>query len=300
MQIMQQLSSHIHYLTPVQETDRPILGAITGTRSTLLVDAGNSAAHIQLFIDQLVKLDISPRWVVLTHWHWDHVFGMNQANTTIIAQTLTTEYIRTMQGLSWDDEALDQRVEQGTEIEFCASAIKKEYVEERDIVLPTPDITFDRKLELDLGRVHCVVEHVGGDHSNDSTVVYVKEDKVLFAGDALYPNIHVEPNEYTAEQALKLVNKLRHFDADQVVLSHHADIWNGERFRHELDMLERVAQLVQQPMPEEQAITRQLEEHYGRQLNEWEQETIILFLNGQRRQQSAEAMTESDSQPSGV
>ncbi len=293
MQIMQQLSSHIHYLTPYQETDRPILAAITGTRSTLLVDAGNSSAHIQFFIDQLVKLDISPRWVVLTHWHWDHVFGMNQANTTIIAQALTTEYIRRMQKWTWDDESLDQRVAEGTEIEFCSSAIKKELGDERDIILPTPDITFERKLELDLGRVHCVIEHVGGDHSDDSTVVYVEEDKVLFVGDALYPNIHVEPHEYTAEATLQLVDMLRQYDAETVMLSHHADIWDGARYQQELNLLEQIARLVQEPDLEEQAIAKQLAQHYGRELDDYERETITLFINGRRRQQNREPVTES-------
>ncbi|WP_322905857.1 MBL fold metallo-hydrolase [Paenibacillus campi] len=295
IQIMQHLASHIQYLTPYQETDRPILAAITGTRSTLLIDAGNSAAHIQYFIDQLVKQDISPRWLVLTHWHWDHVFGMNQANTTIIAQTLTTEYIRRMQAWSWDDEALERRVQQGLEIEFCASAIKKELGNERDIILPTPDITFERKLELDLGRVHCVIEHVGGDHSDDSTVVYVKEDKVLFVGDALYPNIHVEPHEYTPAATLKLVAMLRAYDVDTVVLSHHADVWAEARFRHELDLLERIATLVQVPDEEESTIAAKLERHYERELYEAERETITLFLNGRHRQQAVATLAGSES-----
>ncbi|WP_046227838.1 MBL fold metallo-hydrolase [Paenibacillus dauci] len=280
MQIMQNLSSHINYLTPYQETDRPILAAVTGTRSTLLIDAGNSASHIQLFIDQLVKLDISPRWLVLTHWHWDHVFGMNQANTTIIAQTLTTQHIKEMQKLSWSDEDLDRRVEEGTEIAFCADAIKKEFGEERDILLPTPDITFDRKLELDLGRVHCIIEHVGGDHSADSSIIYIREDKVLFLGDALYPNIHVTPNCYTPATTLKLIQSLRKYDADTIVLSHHAEIWDAERFNQELILLERTALLVQNADHDRNQVAERLQVQYGRELSEYEQETIDLFISG--------------------
>ncbi|WP_046214345.1 MBL fold metallo-hydrolase [Paenibacillus wulumuqiensis] len=280
MQIMQNLSSHINYLTPYQETDRPILAAVTGTRSTLLIDAGNSASHIQLFIDQLVKQDISPRWLVLTHWHWDHVFGMNQANTTIIAQTITTQHIKEMQQLSWSDEDLDRRVEEGTEIAFCADAIKKEFVDDRDILLPTPDITFDRKLELDLGRVHCIVEHVGGDHSSDSSIIYIQEDKVLFVGDALYPNIHVTPNCYTPATTLKLIQSLRKYDADLVVLSHHAEIWDTERFEQELVLLERTARLVQNAEYDRDQVAQLLTDQYGRALSDYEQETIDLFING--------------------
>lgn len=285
MQIMQHLSSHIHYLTPYQETDRPILAAITGTKSTLLVDAGNSSAHIQYFIDQLVKMDVSPRCLVLTHWHWDHVFGMNQANTTIIAQTMTTEEIKKMQRLKWNDEALDQRVAEGSEIAFCADAIKKEHVETRDILLPTPDITFERRLEIDLGRVHCIIEHVGGDHSADSTTVYVKEDKVLFLGDCIYPNIHVTPNEYTAEHTLPLIQALRQFDVETAIRSHHTETWDGDTFRQQLDLLETIALLVRDEDNDETFIIQQLQSKLERELNEEELETIELFINGRNRQQ---------------
>lgn len=40
-------------MTPVSETDRPILGMVAGNERTLMIDAGNSEAHANLFIDAL-------------------------------------------------------------------------------------------------------------------------------------------------------------------------------------------------------------------------------------------------------
>ena len=66
---------------------------------------------------------------------------------------------------------------------FCAKAIKEEYQDHRDIQVVLPNVTFDRRMEIDLGGVTCVVQHVGGDHAADSVIVYVKGEKILFLGD---------------------------------------------------------------------------------------------------------------------
>ncbi len=55
-----------------------------------------------------------------------------------------------------------------------------------------PDVTFDQRIEIDLGEVTCVVQHVGGDHAADSVIVYVKEEKILFLGDCIFPKIYAE------------------------------------------------------------------------------------------------------------
>jgi hypothetical protein len=45
----------------------------------------------------------------------------------------------------WTDEALDDRVTRGIEIEFCAATIKQEFQEYRDIDIKLPTVTFDEK-----------------------------------------------------------------------------------------------------------------------------------------------------------
>lgn len=55
---------------------------------------------------------------MLTHSHWDHVFGLENIGIPVICQEKTYTNIKDMQQLSWEDQALDQRVEEGTEIAF--------------------------------------------------------------------------------------------------------------------------------------------------------------------------------------
>ena len=42
-----------------------------------MIDAGNSEEHAQLFLEMLKEQNVSnPDFVALTHWHWDHIFGL--------------------------------------------------------------------------------------------------------------------------------------------------------------------------------------------------------------------------------
>lgn len=50
---MDQLMPHVSYLEFQQQTDRPNLGYIFGKKQALMVDAGNSAAHVQQYMQAL-------------------------------------------------------------------------------------------------------------------------------------------------------------------------------------------------------------------------------------------------------
>ena len=66
---LQQITPHIYWVAPAEETDRPLLGAVIGEQSTLMVDAGNSPDHAQQFLKLLKQYNFSlPEYVALTHW----------------------------------------------------------------------------------------------------------------------------------------------------------------------------------------------------------------------------------------
>jgi glyoxylase-like metal-dependent hydrolase (beta-lactamase superfamily II) len=181
--------------------------------------------------------------------------------------------------LTWSDDALDHRVNEGTEIEFCASAIKKEFSNQRDIRIKLPDLTFENKVEMDLGGVTCVLNHVGGDHAADSVVVYIKEEKILFLGDCIYPDIFAKKENYTIKETLQLLDRLETFDADTYVLSHWKPI-SKEEFRQEVTMLRRIAKYTALFQGDKQKIVKEYQKMAGRELTEDEQLTIDDFING--------------------
>ncbi|MES9737475.1 MBL fold metallo-hydrolase [Peribacillus frigoritolerans] len=280
MQTLQHLSKHIAYLPPVQETDRPVLAAVTGNKKTLIIDAGNSVSHARLFKDELLRNDISGNFLVLTHSHWDHVFGLENIKIPVICQEKTYTNIKGMQQLSWEDQALDQRVEEGTEIPFCADAIKLEHGTNREITFPLPDIIFEKTMTIDLGNITCIIEHVGGDHAQDSCIIYVQEEKTLFLGDCLYANLYAEKWNYTAEQALLLLKKIEAYDAETYILSHHARPCTRQEMEAELKLMKECARVVVEHRGNRALMEQELAKELKRDLTEDELETIGFFVNG--------------------
>ena len=183
MQQIKKIGNSFWYMTPVSETDRPILGMVVGKEKTLMIDAGNSEEHAQLFLEMLKEQNVShPHFVALTNWHGDHIFGLSVLQDALsIAHSETKKEMSTLVSYEWTDEALDARVKKGIEIEFCADCIKKEFNEKaRNIKIIPPTLTFENQFELDLGEVTCVLKHVGGDHAHDSVVMYIEEEKIFF------------------------------------------------------------------------------------------------------------------------
>lgn len=281
MQTLKQHSDRFWYMDPVAETDRPILGAVVGDTHTLMIDAGNSEAHATLFLDVLAERGIKrPSLVALTHWHWDHIFGLSALTDTVsIASTATKAGIERLLPYAWDDASLAERVEDGREIAFCAEAIQLEYGEERSMRVVLPTMTFDDSLTLDLGGVHVMLKHVGGDHAADAVVVYVPEEKVLFLGDALYANLYAPSWRMTPTRTLRLLEILDQFEVEAYVWSHGQVVTRLE-YEKDRDILRDLARFTLDFPGNKEAITAQYERLTGRDADEEVQELISFFVNG--------------------
>jgi glyoxylase-like metal-dependent hydrolase (beta-lactamase superfamily II) len=277
---LKRISDKIVYLPADHETDRPILAAITGTHRTLLVDSGNSSAHAEVFLNALSQQLLSPiSFVVLTHWHWDHIFGVHRMGFPTIAHKHTRLRMEEMVDWSWSDEALDQRVAEGIEIPFCAEMIKKEFSDRNQIVIALPDIVYEKCLEVDLGGLTCVIEHVPCDHSEDNTFVFIKEERVLFVGDSLGANFYAPERYYTAEKLLTLLEKIESYDARIIVASHWEAV-DKEEFQTEIDELRAFAHTAEAYGQDREAFLQQLQEKLGRTLNDADCQYVDYFLNG--------------------
>jgi glyoxylase-like metal-dependent hydrolase (beta-lactamase superfamily II) len=221
IEMLKKLTERIYYMPNEQKGDRPLLGLIIGDKNSLIVDSGNSQKHAEEFLQEAAKLNIPPiKYVFLTHWHWDHVFGLNYMNFISICQKETNERLLEMQGFKWDDESLDYRVKIGKEIEFCSENIKHVIPNRDSFKVSSCDIIFDKSLEIDLGGVICTIENIGGNHTTDSSVLYVKEEKVLFMGDCLAEDLYNGPWSYCKEKLYPLIDKLKQYDSKYFLQSH--------------------------------------------------------------------------------
>ncbi|MDQ6468102.1 MBL fold metallo-hydrolase [Exiguobacterium acetylicum] len=280
MQYFKQLTSRIWYQTPVSETDRPILAVVRGEKHQLMIDAGNSSAHAALFLEEMKKHNLgSPDFLALTHWHWDHIFGMKHLRLPSMATQQTITRMKEMQPYAWTDAALQERMDQGIEIPFCADAIKLEFGTTCDIEVVLPTIGFTGQLEIDLGGVQCQLIEVENDHSPGSLLVYIPEERVVFLGDAMYADIFSSKWNYTVERTKRLLAAIDRLEADYYVWSHGEAMPKSE-FEEEVNMLRRAIRVTEATGGRLKDMRTLYAEETGRSLTEDETETLIYFANG--------------------
>ncbi|MBY9078751.1 MBL fold metallo-hydrolase [Paenibacillus sp. HN-1] len=256
----ERLTPHVFIMHAEHETDRPILAAISGERRTLLMDAGNSSAHAELFRAELAKRGIRPPdMMVLTHWHWDHTFGMPAWDgIPAAAHAETGRALAALEGMDGSDAGLDELVRKNIISESSAADIRKEYGEQRSSIrIIQPDLLFQDRIELDLGGVVCELVHMGGDHSADCCYLHVREDKVLFLGDALGPAVYGGPRRYTSGSFLRLLAGAYAYGADWYVESHGLPM-NGPEFRRDLEAWEQLAMIAREAGPDRERVIREM------------------------------------------
>lgn len=219
--MLEKLTNNVYYMPHYSESDRPALGLVFGDTHSILIDSGNSPAHANDFLALVNKMDIPPvKLVVITHWHWDHVFGINTLDLLTISHEDTKKQIDYMTTLEWDDASIDERVKSGEEIEFCRDMIKREMPTRDYLQLKAPDISFSDRLEIDLGNKTCVLEHVGGVHAQDSVIAYIPEDKIMFLADCLYEDFYSGDYSYDLQKLTTLLEKIKKHDVNYYVLGH--------------------------------------------------------------------------------
>jgi glyoxylase-like metal-dependent hydrolase (beta-lactamase superfamily II) len=230
---LRQISDRIYYLPSSSETDRPVLGYIKGDRYSLMVDAGNSAKHVELFHEALRQKGFSiPDYVAITHWHWDHTFGMYAVNGKVIASRLTNLQLKKVMKWEWSDDAMKQRLKTGEDIEFCDRCIRLEYPDRTKIKVRMADIEFENELALDLGGVHCELKRIGGTHSEDSVSIYVPEEQTLFIGDADCEDHYYNNGKYNKSKLIELIDYLKRVEFDFYILGHDEPLRKGEVIKY--------------------------------------------------------------------
>lgn len=217
---MEKVTERIYYMPHNEDTDRPILGYIKGDKFSLMVDSGNSKKHVELFIDEVSALEMPyPDFVAITHSHWDHTFGMSSLDSVSIVCERTNEILKNMSGWKWTDEAMKTRLENGEDIEFCDTMIRREYDDLSEIKVSTADLVFDERVYIDLGGITCELMRLESSHADDCVVVYIPEEKVIFIGDIISEDFH-NGEIYYKDKLMSLINDFKRIEFDTALFGH--------------------------------------------------------------------------------
>lgn len=219
---LKRISDRIWIFPFEEERDRPNLGYIRGDRWSLAIDAGHSCDHTKTFYRALTEEGLPfPSLTVLTHWHWDHTFGMHAVNGLCLTNARTDGYLHDIR---------DRITREGPEFFFASDEkIRKEYAGNIPVTVTMADMVFTGELLLDPGNCPIRIFQTESPHTDDSTLIHVPEENVLFLGDAAYgafPTWESDP-----ELCRKLSDTISPLDADICVLSHEASLSKQEALR---------------------------------------------------------------------
>lgn len=281
MEMLKRLSDNFFYYPFREYGDRPNIGIVNGNEKTLIIDAGNSISHASDVDESLFYFNIkTPDYLLITHWHWDHILGMENYNIPSFASIYSKKYFDKLSFYRWNNNALENRLKNGEEIHFCFNEIKKEHpYNNRRIKIKMPQIYFKEYITFDLGDVNVIFKHVGGDHSEDSSIAYIVEDKILFLGDCLYPNLYSEKWHYNIERLENLIKKINEFDAE-IFIPSHGDPMDKIEFDKMISDLIECSLLIRKYGKNYRKIKKNYNEEFNRELPERLKSDIAYFING--------------------
>ncbi|KMK75600.1 MBL fold metallo-hydrolase [Alkalihalobacillus pseudalcaliphilus] len=272
-------NEHIYYLSHDEKQERPVLGLVCGEKYSLIIDGGNSPQHAQEFLREIEKLSIPPiRYLVITHAHWDHFLGANEYDATIIMNRRTHQKWKKWQLDSLTDASLQQLVDQQLINEYAMKAIQENLINDPLFQLRDPDIIFDETLKIDLGHKICQIDTVSSTHTNDSTIVYLEDDELIFLGDCAYGKTRNSLFHYEQQMLNPMIEDIQKYQAKYFLLGHESicDLAEMDLYWKELQIANKA---VKSTSLEEAMI--HFEKEFKRKANENETFFIQAFVNDQ-------------------
>jgi glyoxylase-like metal-dependent hydrolase (beta-lactamase superfamily II) len=150
---------------------------------------------------------IGVRFVINTHSHADHVFGNYLfPRADIVAHRLCRQSM-----IKHAEQGLREAQEQNPEL--------------ADVVIRLPNLAFQGELTLRLGGKTIQLMHMPG-HTADSIVALVKEDRVLFSGDAMMPVPYVVWGD--VDEMIDSLRTIRKMNLENIVQGHGEVLLRGE------------------------------------------------------------------------
>ena len=221
--------------------------------SVLVVDTHSKPSAARALIEQIKKLTPKPvKYVVNTHFHWDHYQGNEAypsswpAGVEIISSEATRQNIQRIGIPRIKNEIVTMPQEIANlkkDLEKATGAEQKKTIEENirqaeayfaelklmQVTLPT--MTFDRSLILHRGSRTVEILWLGRAHTDGDVFVFLPNEKFIATGDALHGWTPFMGDSYPYEwiQTLDAAEKLD-FNS---VLGGHGDVMHG-KLRFEL------------------------------------------------------------------
>jgi len=183
-------------------------GFVVTDAGVVVLDTLGTPVLAHRLVAEIRKITDKPiRRVIVTHYHADHIYGLQvfkDMGVEIWANTLGQEYL--------NSEAAQKLLQERREALFP-------WVDDKTrLVAADKWISGDTKFEM--GGLHFELRHVGPAHAPDDTVMFVKEDGVLYAGDIIFIGRVPFVGEADSRSWLVAIDKLLEFNPKYIITGH--------------------------------------------------------------------------------
>ncbi len=183
-------------------------GIIVCKDGIVVIDTLTSAKEAQRFISDIRKVSDKPvRYVINTHYHLDHSFG-NAEFEKMGAIIISHEY----------DKKNLQNNGETTLKNAGAYGLSESDMEGTKLAYPSLTFTDRMYITIDGQRVELI--YPGPSHTNGSIIVYLPDNKILFAGDILFTGYHPFLAEGDIGSWTKALDFIMSMDADIIIPGH--------------------------------------------------------------------------------
>ena len=238
--------------------------------------------------------DKEPNLIIITHFHMDHVIG----NTVFDSSTLIMTSHRTLKNIETENpkRIVDIKKTAAKEIAEMEENLRIEQDEEKrkeiannlqyiktvqaDVFfLRGPNVSFEEKLVFYGEKITVHLQTYQKAHTDGDVIIFIPEEKVLFAGDLLFANVDPwlgsgDPAGWVSiidEELLKIDFK--------VVVPGHGKLASKEEFELEKKYIEEIMDLAKNRCNAGEDITQIKREDFSKELQSWNSPILEWNLN---------------------
>jgi cyclase len=245
----------------------------------LVIDSEITPAAARALVQDIKVITPKPvRYVVDSHYHYDHAFGNqifgpdvqvighDHTRTRMLGNVMEQfTFLRSVEPVPAQVETLTQRIAQEKDPQQKATLERQvanslAYLEQvKEVKVTPPNLTFSDTMTLVRGGREVRLLYLGRGHTDTDVVVYLPKERIVCTGDLMESIVSYAGDSYP-EEWIATLDKLRALEFD-TVMPGHGVVFQGkgkiEAFQRYLrDLLTQVAALRRQGLSADDAAAK--------------------------------------------
>ncbi|MFX1570613.1 MAG: MBL fold metallo-hydrolase [Promethearchaeota archaeon] len=248
----------------------------------------NAAKDLKKAITQYTQKE--PSFIIITHFHMDHLMGTSlfDISTQIMTSDRTRNNIQTegrkrikelkKVDLKEMEESLKMETDEEKRKEIENDLIFLKTVQSDDFIVREPNITFKGGCVIHGDKSNVHMRAFSKAHTDGDVIVYIPEERVLFAGDLLFARIEPWLGSGNPEGWISTNNEIMTLDF-KVVVPGHGELASKDEFSLENQYIKELLDLVKKKIEAGENPSQIKREDLSSDFQSWENPRLEMNLN---------------------